>query len=121
MVLDTINTLAEFLSRVAEIKAEHVAAGHKDDLLFRSQPCDKPLLPRLGRVRTKGPRNKIERLMLDKFDRASLPFREFEPKDEWDLLTSRTTSPAADAAARLDIQFHCGPVVRGTRSTDQNR
>jgi hypothetical protein len=50
------------------------------------QPCDKPLLPKLGRLSPRGERGKIERLLLDKFARECLPFLEFEPKDEWDLL-----------------------------------
>jgi hypothetical protein len=86
MPINTVKTVAEFVARIAEIKHEHLVKGHKDDLLFRGQPCDKPLLPRLGRLATRGARSKTERLILDKFDRASLPFREFEPKDKWDLL-----------------------------------
>ncbi len=82
----TIRTVSQFVIRIAEIKKEQVDQGNKSDLLFRGQPCDKPLLPRLGRVRTRGGRRKIERLLLDKFERASLPFYEFEPRDQWDLL-----------------------------------
>jgi hypothetical protein len=82
----TITTVAEFVGRVAEIKKEQLAMGNKSDLLFRGQPCDKPLLPKLGRITPKGTLPNVEKLLLDKFDRASLPFREFEPKDDWDLL-----------------------------------
>jgi hypothetical protein len=83
---NTITTVAEFVGRVAEIKKQQISLGNKSDLLFRGQPCDKPLLPKLGRVLPKGKLPKIEKLLLGKFDRASLPFRQFEPKNKWDLL-----------------------------------
>jgi hypothetical protein len=86
MSKNEITTVAEFVARVAEIKKEQVARGNKSDLFFRGQPCDKPLLPKLGRIVPKGKLPNIEKLLLKSFDDASLPFREFEPKDEWDLL-----------------------------------
>lgn len=82
----TIENVSEYVALIADIKRKQIERGKKSDLLFRGQPCDKPLLPKLGRVKVKGVLPKIERLLLDKFERASLPFREFEPKDEWDLL-----------------------------------
>lgn len=86
MSKNTITTVAEFVARVVEIKKEQVTQGNESDLLFRGQPCDKPLLPKLGRIVPKGKLPNIEKLLLKKFDRASLPFRPFEPKTEWDLL-----------------------------------
>lgn len=86
MISKTITTVADFVFQVAEIKKKQVADGNKSDLLFRGQPCDRPLLPKLGRIKPKGKLPKIERLLLRKFERASLPFREFEPKNDWDLL-----------------------------------
>jgi len=86
MGIESVSTVPQFVARIAEIKKQQVEQDNENDLLFRGQPCDKPLLPKLGRVPPKGPRGKIERLLLDKFERESLPFREFEPKDEWDLL-----------------------------------
>jgi hypothetical protein len=85
MSKNTIRTVADFISRVAAIKKEQLGLGNKSDLLFRGQPCDKPLLPKLGRISLKGKLPKVEKLLLSKFDRASLPFREFEPKNNWDL------------------------------------
>ncbi len=86
MSVHTITTFSEFTAVIEQIKQEQEARNNKSDLLFRGQPCDKPLLPKFGRVRAKGKRSEIERLILDKFDRAHAPFSEFEPKDEWDLL-----------------------------------
>jgi hypothetical protein len=84
--VDTVTTVPQFVARVAEIKKEQIAQDNENDLLFRGQPCDKPLLPKVGRMAPKGERGKIERLLLKEFERESLPFREFEPKDKWDLL-----------------------------------
>lgn len=81
-----IASVGEFATQIAVIKAEQIRNNNKADLLFRGQPCDKSLLPKLGRTKTKGPLPKVERLLLKDFARASLPFREFEPKDRWDML-----------------------------------
>ncbi len=83
---NTVRRVTEFVQRVHEIKKEEVRRGNKADLVFRGQPCDKPLLPKLGRRKPRGKIAKIERLMLEEFKRTSLPFREFEPSDEWDFL-----------------------------------
>src|SRR5579863_3826225 len=81
-----ITTVAEFVAKVVQLKQTQVAKGNKSDLFFRGQPCDKPLLPKLGRVPLKGKLPNGEKLLLDKFERASIPFRAFEPKNNWDLL-----------------------------------
>lgn len=47
----TIQTASQFVAQVANTKRDQLAKGNKSDLLFRGQPCDKPLLPRLGRGR----------------------------------------------------------------------
>ena len=82
----SIGTVSQFVSAVFEIKEQQEANGNKSDLLFRGQPCDEPLTPRLGREKVRGKLPTIERLMLDKFNRESIPLREFEPKDDWDRL-----------------------------------
>jgi hypothetical protein len=82
----TITTVSQFVTRVEEIKNRQVKLGNEADLLFRGQPCDKPLRPKFGRLETKGLPRKIEELLLNKFAHAHLPFREFESKDKWDLL-----------------------------------
>jgi hypothetical protein len=71
MSKNEITTVAEFVARVAEIKKEQVARGNKSDLFFRGQPCDKPLLPKLGRIVPKGKLPNIEKLLLKSFDDAS--------------------------------------------------
>ena len=105
---NTIKTVTQFVARIAEIKKKQMEQGREDDLLFRGQPCDKPLLPRLGRVRPRGELQKIEGLILNKFRRASPPLREFEPEDEWDLLA---LAQHHGLPTRLDPQRSGGFVV----------
>ncbi len=86
MGVETVTDVPTFVKRIAELKRDQVEQGNENDLLFRGQPCDKPLLPKLGRITPKGVRGEIERLIMDKFERESLPFLEFTPKNQWDLL-----------------------------------
>jgi FRG domain len=86
MGVEKVSTVPDFVARIAKIRQKQVEQGNENDLLFRGQPCDKPLLPKLGRMSPRGKRGMIERLLVDKFACESLPFLEFEPKDEWDLL-----------------------------------
>lgn len=81
-----INTVSEYVSILETIKSQQEKIGNKADLLFRGQSCDKPLLPKLGRLKTKGPVAKIEQLIFDEFKRTSLPVREFQPENDWDCL-----------------------------------
>jgi hypothetical protein len=86
MGVETVTDVPTFVKRIAELKRIQVERGNENDLLFRGQPCDKSLLPKLGRITPKGKRGEIERLIMDKFERESLPFLEFTPKNQWDLL-----------------------------------
>ena len=86
MGVEEVVTVPDFVTTIARIKQKQIEQGNENDLLFRGQPCDKPLLPKLGRMSPRGQRGNIERLLLDKFERESLPFLEFQPKDAWDLL-----------------------------------
>ena len=82
----TIGTVSEFLTCVREIRRKQDKDGHKGDLIFRGQPCDQPLLPKLGRDGVRGKLANIERLLLEEFRRTSLPFLEFPIQDDWDLV-----------------------------------
>ena len=83
----TENTVSSFLSFVEQTKSVEISKGNKADFLFRGQSTDDPLIPRIARLKPNGTNlNKIEKLILADFDRQSLPFREFDTSDQWDLI-----------------------------------
>jgi hypothetical protein len=79
-------SVSSFLALIEQTKEAEISAGKKSDFLFRGQSTDEALIPRIARLKPKGKLPNIESLMLREFERLSLPFTEFEPKDEWDLL-----------------------------------
>ena len=79
-------SVSSFLAFIEATKKVEVNAGNKSDFLFRGKSTDEPLIPRIAQLKPKGKLQKVESLMLDEFERLSPPFREFEPKDQWDLL-----------------------------------
>jgi hypothetical protein len=81
-----IESVSLFLARIEKTKEAEVKAGNKSDFIFRGQSTDEPLIPRIARLKPKGKLPKIESLMLAEFERLSLPFIQFEPQNQWDLL-----------------------------------
>lgn len=59
-----------------------------DDILFRGQQTDEPLLPKIARVKLhKGAVIiDVEKEMLQEFQRQALPFLEINPQTDWDWL-----------------------------------
>lgn len=57
-------------------------------VLFRGQPEDKPLLPKIARseFEWKGDILTVERDMIEDFKKRSRPFLDFKPDTDWDLL-----------------------------------
>ena len=62
--------------------------GDKNEILFRGQRTDQPLIPKLGRVAPRDDKGlpALERRMMDAFKRQALPFIRREPTSEWDWL-----------------------------------
>jgi len=81
-----ISSVSSFLALIEETKKAEVATGNDSDFLFRGQSTNESLLPRIARLTPKGKHPNIELLIIREFERLSLPFTEFEPKDQWDLL-----------------------------------
>jgi hypothetical protein len=81
-----VRSVHGFVQAVARVKATEQTRGNEADLLFRGQSCDKPLLPNLGRCKVNGELPNVEQLILEEFERTSLSFHEFEPRNKWDLL-----------------------------------
>lgn len=63
-------------------KHKAVDEGNESDLIFRGQPVDEPLLPRLARDDLLD----RERIMMEEFKRTSPQLTEFACADEWDWL-----------------------------------
>ncbi len=55
-------------------------------VLFRGQPRDDPLLPRIARLRLHGNLAKVEQQMLAEFKRQSIPFLDRIHDNDWDWL-----------------------------------
>ena len=79
----TIQSFAEYLGRIEE----HLTQGL---VLFRGQPRDQSLLPRIARLRFRGlggtDSQAAERRMLAEFKRQSLPFLPRPYDNDWDWL-----------------------------------
>lgn len=81
-----IRTLQGFVSLVNQLKKDEENNGNKSDFLFREQPADWSLEPKIARLNVKGDILNIEKLIMNKFERASLPLAEFNPQNDWDLI-----------------------------------
>lgn len=82
-----IDSLSKYIKTVEQIKIKSEKIGNKADLLFRGQREDYSLKPKLARLILKGDIIKIEKLMLEEFRRTCVPFSDYPPSDNWDLLS----------------------------------
>jgi len=83
----TITNVQEFVDLIDKEKENSEKSGNDADFLFRGQRRDLPLLPKLARLELRGEIKNIEKLIIDEFRRTSLPLSEFQPQDDWDLLS----------------------------------
>jgi len=83
---EEIENIQDFVVLIDNEKNNAEKSGNDVDFLFRGQPEDLPLLPKLARLKLRGDIDNIEQLIIDEFKRTSLPLSEFHPEDEWDLL-----------------------------------
>lgn len=82
----TVDTLSDFVALVERLKEGEAKSGNHSDFIFRGQPVDKPLRPRIARLKPKGDLEKIERLINSEFERLGVPFLEYQTDNEWDRL-----------------------------------
>lgn len=82
----TINSVTEYIELIEDIRKQNVESGNRSDLIFRGQPQDKSLRPKIARLNLKGDLAEIEKMMLHEFERRMLPLSEFKPENKWDLL-----------------------------------
>lgn len=81
-----VSSVHQYIKIINTEKTDAKNAGNNVDFLFRGQPEDSPLIPKLARLKLRGEIINIERLILDEFKRTCIPLSEFQPQDEWDLL-----------------------------------
>src|SRR5437868_6737436 len=79
IAIKQIRTLRDYFSFLAK--------QTEDTLLFRGQPTDEPLIPRLARI---NPRRmtalQFERIVLRMLKQQAVPFLNLAPSSEWDWL-----------------------------------
>ena len=76
------SSIGSFSEYVAYIERHFVAKG----LLFRGQPEDRALLPKIARLKLSEEILTAERHMFEDFQRQALPYLEFQPNSDWDWL-----------------------------------
>lgn len=79
VVCETLETFTDF---VEYIERQCSATG----ILYRGQPTDEKLLPRLARLDFLEPTLDVEKKMLAEFKRRSLPHLDAKPETDWDWL-----------------------------------
>ncbi|MDQ3681622.1 MAG: FRG domain-containing protein [Bacteroidota bacterium] len=85
----TITSTTQYVDFIDNFKVSNENSGNNAELIFRGQPVDEPLLPKLARIDLRIKSNSIsktEKLILDEFRRGILPLSEFKPDNNWDLL-----------------------------------
>jgi hypothetical protein len=76
----TVNSLSEFIILIEQI-------CERENYLFRGQNCDWPLIPKIGRVKTRKSLLETEDEMLTEFKRLSKPFLNSAPTNELEWLS----------------------------------
>lgn len=74
----TVHSFSEYLDIILKLPTEQFT-------LFRGQPIDKPLLPKIARYNVPDV-ERIEREMLEDFQRRSLHLIDYQPGSRWDWL-----------------------------------
>ena len=82
---ESINSLSQYLSFIEKHCDQY---DEFDDVLFRGQHEDWPLLPKLARLKYRSGKTVLdaESNMVSSFKRRSLPFLESKPETDWDWL-----------------------------------
>ncbi len=81
-----IKDIKEYIEIIDSIKVESERNGNKAELIFRGQNVDRPLLPKLARLKLNGEIKNVEKLIIKEFERGIIPLSEFKPENDWDTL-----------------------------------
>jgi len=83
---NTVSNVQDYLAIIESVKKENESKTNRADLLFRGQGVDKPLLPKIARLKLRGEISNIEKVIIEEFKRGMIPLTEFKPTTSWDLL-----------------------------------
>lgn len=85
---EEVNTLSEYLELIKESKSAQDMSEKNTDFVFRGQPADYPLMPKLCRMNAKADILETERQLLQEFKRTNPLLIEYHrTMDDWDYLT----------------------------------
>ena len=83
-----VSTIGEYLSVIKQQKIDYGASVSLQDIAFRGQSGDFPLIPKICRLKAKGDLLDIEKKMLHEFKRSNpLLIQPHGAMDDWDYLT----------------------------------
>jgi hypothetical protein len=83
-----VETIGDYLSVIKQHKTDNRQGRYVHDIVFRGQPADFPLIPKLCRLRAKGDLLQVEQKMLQEFKRSNpLLIQTHGAMDDWDYLT----------------------------------
>ncbi len=81
-----VSTLSGFIECVDEQRWNAFLAGKKSDFFFRGLQEDLPLQPKVGWMEWHGDRFKLERLVLEEFERTTPRIARLTMSSDWDLM-----------------------------------
>lgn len=87
--MKTIESITQYISYIEKKRIEIEKGDIRKELLFRGQPIDRPLLPKLARLGVRIFENDLlttEKIILEEFKRGITPLSELKPENNWDLL-----------------------------------
>jgi hypothetical protein len=83
-----VGTVKDYLAVIKEHQLQTLNAGGGQDIVFRGQPGDFPLIPKLCRLQPKGDLLQVEVNLLNEFKRSNpLLIEPQAAMDDWDYLT----------------------------------
>jgi hypothetical protein len=84
----TVETIGDYLSVIKQHKGGHQPGHVLQDIVFRGQAGDFPLMPKLSRLKAKNDILEAEQKMLQEFKRSNpLLIQPHGAMDDWDYLT----------------------------------
>ncbi|WP_205509538.1 FRG domain-containing protein [Longitalea arenae] len=84
----TVETIGDYLSFIKQHKSDYQSGNELQDVVFRGQAGDFPLMPKLARLKAKENILEAEQKMLDEFKRSNpLLIQPHGALDDWDYLT----------------------------------